>query len=62
MSEASFGAYLIHLVFINVLSTQLPAYQTLLGLYLPAAITLTAFMSFITAWLLRKIKAFRLIC
>jgi len=62
VSDASFGIYLVHPVFISLIFNTLSRHSIGDVLYIPAAILLTALGSFAAIHLLRKISFMRALC
>lgn len=62
ISEASFGMYLIHPIFIYGIVHNLPNYNAHPTLYMPMVIVLTFFSSLILIIGLRKVRIARIIC
>lgn len=62
LSEASFGMYLIHPVFIYAMSKLIPSSYDLMPLYIPAKIVIIASASFLTILILRKSALIRQVC
>ncbi len=62
LSEASFGIYLVHPVFIGLLQRYIPNHLANTWLYLPLIILLTFSLSFITITAMRKSGWLRKVC
>lgn len=62
VAEASFGMYLIHEIFNGIFANVLPDYYSRGLVYIPLVPALTAVLSFVSIYLLRKIRLMRAVC
>ncbi|NTW12365.1 MAG: hypothetical protein HGA30_03540, partial [Anaerolineales bacterium] len=62
VAEASFGMYLIHEIFNGIFTRILPDYYSHGLVYIPLVAVLTTTLSFISIYLLRKIRLMRVVC
>lgn len=62
VAEASFGMYLIHEIFNGIFTRVLPDYYSHGLVYIPLVAVLTTVLSFISIYLLRKIRLMRAVC
>jgi surface polysaccharide O-acyltransferase-like enzyme len=62
ISESSFGIYLIHPLYLYILSKSLPAYRDRGMIYMPLVVLLVMFASFVTIHTLRRVRLFRVLC
>lgn len=62
ISEASFGMYLIHPVFVYILQNNLPFYDSMPLTYIPITITLTGLVSCLSIIFIRKNTFMRAVC
>lgn len=62
VAEASFGMYLIHEIFNGIFTRGLPDYYSRGLMYIPLVAAMTTVLSFVSIFLLRKIRLMRAVC
>lgn len=62
VAEASFGMYLIHEIFNGIFTRTLPDFYSHGLVYIPLVAVVTSILSFVSVYLLRKIRLMRAVC
>ncbi len=62
ISEVSFGVYLIHPFYITLISNVIPVNDLSAFINVPFMLFATALLSFLSIWLLRKIRFMKVVC